>query len=267
MAIITLLTDFGTRDPFVGVMKGVMLSIAPGATLVDLTHDVLPQDIAQGAFLLGDSVGYFPPGTVHLAVVDPGVGGSRRPLAVHGNGHFFVGPDNGLFTDVMALSGAVEAVELANARYRRPDVSATFHGRDVFAPAAAHLAAGVPLSELGPRVTNPVRLPPPVVTVEADHILAQVLHVDTFGNALTTLKTSVLQQWLGPRPHAGVHVRCGRLLAHGLVRTFSDVEVGAPVAYPGSSGVLELAIRNGNAAGECGFSRGTPVEVTFSAGS
>ncbi|HET8575537.1 MAG TPA: SAM-dependent chlorinase/fluorinase, partial [Methylomirabilota bacterium] len=147
--IITLTTDFGSRDPFVGVMKGVILGICPAARLVDLSHEVSPQDVLEGALMLESSARFFPPGTIHLAVVDPGVGSRRRGLAVSAAGQCFVGPDNGLFTATLEEPGWV-AVSLENPAYRLTQVSGTFHGRDIFAPAAAHLACGVALERLGP---------------------------------------------------------------------------------------------------------------------
>ena len=169
----TLTTDFGTRDPFVGIVKGVVLGICPHARLVDLTHEVAPHDIAEAALALEVSTPYFPPGSVHLAVVDPGVGSDRRALAVRAAGHYFVGPDNGLFSFAFT-AGEWAAVSLESAAYRLPSVSQTFHGRDVFAPAAAHLAAGVALERLGPRVTDPVRLPRPESCRHGNEVVGEV---------------------------------------------------------------------------------------------
>ncbi|MGH7397764.1 MAG: SAM hydrolase/SAM-dependent halogenase family protein, partial [Candidatus Rokuibacteriota bacterium] len=155
--VITLTTDFGLRDPFVGIMKGVLLSICPSARLVDLTHEVPPHDILAGGLALEAATPFFPPGTVHLAVVDPGVGSARRAIAVRAGGYHLVGPDNGLFT--FALEGAGwTAVSVTAPEYRLAEVGRTFHGRDIFAPAAAYLAAGVPLERLGPPVSDPERL-------------------------------------------------------------------------------------------------------------
>ena len=158
--IVTLTTDFGLRDPFVGVMKGVILAICRQATPVDLTHEIAPFDVLEGALALASAWRFFPAGSIHVAVVDPGVGGRRRALALQSGGHYFVGPDNGLLTFAL-LCGEWSAVAIEALAYRRSEVSRTFHGRDIFAPAAAHLATGVPLAELGPRITDPVRSPLP----------------------------------------------------------------------------------------------------------
>src|SRR5262245_3490744 len=184
--IITLTTDFGLRDPFVGIMKGIICGICSHATLVDLTHEVAPFDVLEGAVALESAWRFFPAGSVHLAVVDPGVGGTRRALALQAGGHYFVGPDNGLFSFAMVSDGW-SAVAVEAAAYRRSEVSRTFHGRDIFAPAAAHLATGVPLPQLGPRVTDPVRLPFPACRREGDEIIGEVIGSDRFGNLLTSV--------------------------------------------------------------------------------
>src|SRR5262245_43631822 len=158
--IVTLTTDFAQRDPFVGVMKGVILGICGDATLIDLTHEIAPFDIREGAVALESAWRFFPMGTIHVAVVDPGVGSRRRALALESGGHYFVGPDNGLFSFALARD-KWSAVSIEASAYRRHEVSRTFHGRDVFAPAAGHLASGVPLENLGPRITDPIQLPPP----------------------------------------------------------------------------------------------------------
>ena len=171
--IVTLTTDFGQRDPFVGIVKGVILGICRDAMLFDLTHEIAPIDILEGAFALESACRFFPMGTIHLAVVDPGVGGRRRALALESGGHYFVGPDNGLFSFVL-MTDEWSAVAIEAPAYRRSEVSRTFHGRDVFAPAAGHLAAGVPLGHLGPRITDPTRLPIPRCKRTGDEIVGEV---------------------------------------------------------------------------------------------
>ncbi|MBI3108110.1 MAG: SAM-dependent chlorinase/fluorinase, partial [Candidatus Rokubacteria bacterium] len=184
--IVTLTTDFGLRDPFVGVMKGVILGICPEAHLVDLTHDIDPQDILGAQLALESSVPFFPVGTVHLAVVDPGVGSARRALAVQSAGQCFVGPDNGLLSFAFKTTGWT-AVSLTAEHYRRPHVSQTFHGRDVFAPAAAHLARGVRLEHFGSPVLDPVRLDLPAAREEGGALVGEVIAEDRFGNLITSL--------------------------------------------------------------------------------
>src|SRR5574340_1407001 len=192
MTVISLLTDFGISDEYVGVMKGVIWGIAPQARLADITHAIQPQNILHGALVLGRAYRYFPAGTVHLAVVDPGVGTARRGIALRVGAQTFVGPDNGLFTIPMGSGEPVEAVSLDNPAYRLPAVSRTFHGRDIFAPAAAHVANGISLSALGEPVSDPVKLSIPQPTRMGNTWLAEVLLVDAFGNLITNLPAADL---------------------------------------------------------------------------
>lgn len=255
--IITLTSDFGTRDPFVGVMKGVILSIAPGVRLVDLTHEIAPHDILESALALEAAVPFFPPGTVHLAVVDPGVGSARRPLAVAAAGQHFVAPDNGLLSFLFG-AGGWRAVRLEAPAYRLPVVSQTFHGRDVFAPATAHLALGTPLERFGPAVTNPVFLPWPTARREGDRLAGEVIHVDRFGNLVTSVRAEDLQA-LGPVSSLVVEVE-GREVGR-IVGCFADLPPGGVGAVVGSSGRLEVAVREGSALAATGARRGSTVRV------
>jgi len=276
MTILTLLTDFGTEDEYVGVMKGVILSIAPDVRLVDLSHQVPPQDIRRAALLLMNAVPYFPPDTVHLAVVDPGVGTARRPVAIRTPAGTFVGPDNGLFSWVLARVPEWTAVEIREPAYRLPLVSSTFHGRDVFAPAAAHLAAGLPLEKLGPRVEDPVWLPPPRLKIGDFAAEGEVLYADRFGNLVTSIgylqrekDAMVLAPAFGPRGDwrlfsaraAGVVV--GDVKLRGIRQTYGEAAVGELLALVGSSGFLEIAVRQGSAAAALGAVPGTPVTLVF----
>jgi hypothetical protein len=256
--IVTLLTDFGTRDPFVGVMKGVILGICPDVRLVDLTHDVAPQDVLEAALVLESSARFFPGGTVHLAVVDPGVGSRRRALAISAAGQRFVGPDNGLFSAALGEPGWM-AVSLENPEYRLAEVSQTFHGRDIFAPAAAHLASGIALERFGPPVTDPMRLRFPDCRLENGVWIGEVIGADRFGN----LVTSVTARRLGA-PGAGWVVELdGRILGR-LVSCYADGSEGEPTAIIGSSGRVEIFVRNANAQAVLGARRGTPVRVRTS---
>lgn len=248
-SIVTLLTDLGTEDTYVGVMKGVIASICPHALVIDLTHQVPPQDVATGAFLLDISVDYFPLGTVHVAVVDPGVGTDRTPIAFQTERAFFVGPDNGIFTLVLQRYKMAMAVRLDNPKYHLPERSATFHGRDIFAPVAAHLANGVALEDLGTPVTRLNRLHLPRVRVEWQGVRATVVHLDRFGNAITNLTLADYQQWRARWDVREPVVRVGEagsLLP--LCRTYGDVPSGKPLALFGSSGRLEVAVNKGSAA-------------------
>ena len=241
--IVTLLTDFGTADGYVAEMKGVLLTSVPDATVVDVTHDVPSQDVEAGRLAVARYWRRFPPGTVHVAVVDPGVGSSRAALAVASDGRFLVGPDNGLLSPALLAQGArVASLPVP------PNAAPTFHGRDVFAPAAALLLQGVPLDTLGmPHDTPVVRR-----TVEAHRladgtVAGQVITIDRFGNAITNLVT---------RGAAEVSVG-GYTLA--VRRSYADVEPGAVVALTGSNGLVEIAVRDGSAAQRLGLARGAPV--------
>ncbi|MDE2149800.1 MAG: SAM-dependent chlorinase/fluorinase [Gammaproteobacteria bacterium] len=259
--VIALLTDFGTQDAYVGVMKGVILDIVRDVRVVDLTHAVGPQDLRAGAYVLWSAYRYFPDGTVFCAVVDPGVGSARRALALRlaadGRRYAFVAPDNGLLTPLLDSASLSAAVALENPRYRLPAPSATFHGRDVFAPAAAHLAAGVPLEALGPALDpqSLVRIdwPQPQRTPEGWH--GCVLYVDRFGNLITNLPGTAIADgdW---------RVRVAQITIERIARTFADVPEGSPVAYIGSSGLLELGLRNGDAHALWGVAVATPVAAT-----
>jgi S-adenosylmethionine hydrolase len=250
-AVITLTSDFGLRDPWVGTMKGVILGLLGEAQLVDLSHEVAPHDVLEGALVLEAAVPFFPAGTVHLAVVDPGVGGTRRPLAVEADDQWFVGPDNGLFTPFLLAPGW-RAWELRSASYRRPDPSPTFHGRDVFAPAAAHLARGVAPARFGPAVSDPVRLPWPAARIGPGGMEGEVVHVDRFGNLVTSIR---------PEPSvAGGLVEIGGREA-GLVGAYAEIPPGDLAGLIGSSGRLEVAAREGSAAARLGIGRGAPVRL------
>jgi S-adenosyl-L-methionine hydrolase (adenosine-forming) len=250
--IIALLTDFGAADPYVGAMKGAILAACPEATLVDLVHDLPAHDVLAGALALEAAHHTYPAETTFVAVVDPGVGSARRGLALASGGYVFVGPDNGLFTFV--FRGAVRAHALENPRLFRPAVSPVFHGRDVFGPVAGHLAGGHPLADVGPAVSDPVRLEVPEARRAGDGSWeASVLHVDRFGNATTSLRA----EQLGP---GAIEVR-----VHGacvpFVRTYADVAPGDPCALIGSGGRLEVAVREGSATLCLGIARSSRVTV------
>ncbi len=246
VAIVTLLTDFGDTDTYVGQMKGAILAISPSATLVDLTHCVPPQDIRTGAFLLWTAVEAFPPGSIHLAVVDPGVGSERRAVAAQSaRGDFFVGPDNGLLAPGLErLGGTTVVIELSNSKFWGPRSSKTFHGRDVFGPIAAHLVRGVPLSELGTAISDlrrPFSLPRP--SAAGSTIRGEILHVDRFGTLVTNLPgDSVAEEF-------SLAIK-GRIIGGQRHGHFESVSGGSLVALVGSAGLIEIALRNGSAAVE-----------------
>ena len=254
--IVTLLTDFGLDDAYVGVVKGAILGIHPGARLVDLTHGVPPQDVRHGALVLTDAYQVFPPGTVHLAVVDPGVGTRRRALALRADGHYFVGPDNGLLGFCATLPG-LTAVALENPRYHRQPTSRTFHARDVFAPAAAHLARGLPLARLGPPLTALRRLDaPPGPRRLRSRLRGRVLLTDRFGNLLTDLRGDALPD----APEACI-LAVGRARVVGLSETYADCPRGALGALVDSSGRIEVFVREGSARVRLGVGPGALVSL------
>ncbi|MCX7790882.1 MAG: SAM-dependent chlorinase/fluorinase [Chloroflexaceae bacterium] len=265
--VITFLTDFGYADAYVGAMKGVALGICPGATLIDITHAVPPQDVLAGALLLPAYVPFYPPGSVHVAVVDPGVGSERRGVALEvwlgGARQLLVGPDNGIFWPVLVEAEDFRAVSLTEARYWRPQVAPTFHGRDVFTPVAARLAAGLPLEALGPPISDLTRLEPPPVQREADALLGEILTIDHFGNCASNIRAGDLAG-LGEVSRLRVVV-AGRDLGPPR-RTFADVGVGVALALINSAGYLEVAVRDGRADVALGLRRGAPIRVdAFSA--
>ena len=256
---VTLTTDFGLRDAYVAEMKGVMLSIARASghalQLVDVTHDVERHDITEGALALEAAAPFFPSGTVHLAVVDPGVGTSRRGLAVAADGYLLVGPDNGLFTPFLTTDGW-SAFEIAEADYRLPFVSRTFHGRDLFAPAAAHLALGLDPARLGPAVSDPVLLAWPEVRAVAGAVAGAVVHTDRFGNLITSIHARSVEPL-----DADVLIRVGGREVP-LAGTYAELPVGRAGALVGSAGRLEIAVREGSAAAVLRAQRGTSVVVS-----
>jgi S-adenosylmethionine hydrolase len=255
VAVITLTTDFGTRDAYVAEMKGVILSITRDVHVVDITHDVAPGDVLEGALALEAAAPRFPAGTIHVAVVDPGVGTARRGLVVAARDQMFIGPDNGLFTPFVGLA-RWRAFELRAAEFRSAGVSHTFHGRDIFAPAAAHLARGVEAASLGPTVTDPIRLAWPEVRVSQGRVGGAVVHVDRFGNLVTSIHADAIAA-LG----TGVAIRvAGKSLP--LVRTYGDLGRGNPGALVGSTNRLEIAVNAGSAARALRAGRGTPVVVS-----
>jgi len=272
---VALLTDFGTRDAYPGIVKGVLASRAPDARLIDLTHEIPAGDVRAAAFVLWQALPYLPAGSVCLAVVDPGVGTQRRPIALRLPNGFGVGPDNGLFSWVLSWGDALDAVEIDPARLSSATPSATFHARDVFAPAAAWLALGAPLSDLGPPQDDIVRLPTPGFTRIAGGVAGEVVWIDSFGNAVTSLgnlrlsgdRAELTPCW-HPLPATSFRAAAARLaLGPGIVlplsRTFADVPAGEPLAYVGSSGLIEIGIHRGRADTGLGLAPGQAVTLLF----
>lgn len=262
--IVTFTSDFGTQDWFVGVVHGVLATLAPRSIVVDLNHAIPPGDVARGAFILEAAAGDFPPGSVHLAVVDPGVGTARRALAVRARGDLYVGPDNGLLEWALCAPDA-EVHALTETRWFRTPVSRTFHGRDVFAPVAAHLSRGVALPEFGPRVGDPVRLPQSHPRWDGEALAGRVVFIDRFGNALTNLTEAAVREAFGDAPDRRLAVALPGRVIHGLARSYGDAPVGTLVAILGSSGRLEIAQVGGDAGERLGLGLGDPVTLSLSA--
>ncbi|MBA4383971.1 MAG: hypothetical protein C0410_04490 [Anaerolinea sp.] len=261
MPIITLLTDFGLRDTFIGVMKGVIWSIAPNAQIADLTHEIPPQRVVDGALAIAGAAPYFPAGTIHVCVVDPGVGTSRHSmLALIGN-QYFIGPDNGLFSLVIQKAADFTTppvyIALNKPRFWLPQVSNSFHGRDIFAPVAAHLANGVRLEELGDPFETPMLISVPVPQKTAEGWLGQVMQVDHFGNLVTNFTKEQL------KPGSGVIISVKSTILNEVVTTFGNKAPGELIAMLDSSGHLAISVVNGSAADRLGVRADEPVKITF----
>ena len=256
-SLITLTTDFGTRDGYVAQMKGVILGINPEARPIDVTHDIESFDILGAALVLKGLSEYFPVGTIHVAVVDPGVGSHRRGIVMRLDERCCVGPDNGLFSLVFERSHSRDVREIGNPKLLAPDPHPTFHGRDVFAPVAAHLSLGVALDSVGPTVEDPVMLSIPMPAQAENGIEGEVIYVDRFGNLTTNIEGRALS-----RPVDYVRI-AGRKIK-GIRRFFSEVPAGSPVALINSFGFLEIAVNLGNAFLDLGVQKGSLVTVTWS---
>jgi hypothetical protein len=253
--IITLTTDFGLADHYVGVMKGVIATIHPSARTVDISHGVRPHCVPEGAFRIAQAYRFFPPGSVHLVVVDPGVGSSRRAIAALAAGHYFVAPDNGVLSQVFERELAFIR-EIDVERYERKPVSRTFHGRDIFAPVSARLSRGTPFEEIGAPIHDAVLLPATApVEVDPGHWRGRVLNVDRFGNVVTSFELG----WLAGRTE-GFCMAVGKIEVRRLVESYALSLGEEPFLIEGSSGYLELSINRHSAAARAGVKIGSPAE-------
>ena len=250
--VITLLTDFGLKDPYVGIMKGVMLSINPEATIIDITHDIMPQNIEEAAFLIEEYHRFFPPGTIHMAVIDPTVGSERRPIIASKDNNIFIGPDNGLFT--LILDDA-EVYLIENPDFMLKEVSSTFHGRDIFAPAAAHASTGFHPSAFGRTISNPVRLDNMLPTKEGHSLKGRIIRFDRFGNAITNIKIDFLKDFLGNR---SFEVRVGGMIFTALSKSYYESEFTCLI---GSSGYLEFGYFKGSFKDKCNVTKNDAVLI------
>lgn len=246
--MITLLTDFGTADYFVGAVKGAILSVNPKAVIVDITHEIPPQDIEAGAFTLLASYQTFPAGTIHVAVVDPGVGSTRRPIVVSANEQFFVGPDNGIFSYICDRESSHRTFHITAEKYFRPSPSSTFHGRDIFAPVAAALSKGVKAEELGPEIEDEVRLG------SLDSV-PRVIHVDRFGNCITNITRNQLK--------SNTSLRIKGKTIRSFRKFYGEDSGSTPFAIWGSAGFLEISVNGGSAAKILRVKRGDKVLIHF----
>lgn len=264
MSVITLLTDFGVHDEFVGVMKGVILSIHPAATVVDITHDIGPQDIVQAAYRIQSSYTFFPADTVHLVVIDPGVGGHRSIVALKTERYYFICPDNGVLTPVLEKENITEVVRLDNERYFLHPMSRTFHGRDVFAPVGAYLLKGLPLREMGTPTDagQLVRVPMPKADISGgDELTGAIVLVDRFGNLMTNIDADTLNRFIAADPARPCRVVVKGTVIEGVSEAYSSAGSLCPLAIVGSRGYLEIAVNCGNAADYFGAERGDDVTL------
>lgn len=259
MTLITLTTDFGTRDGYVAQMKGVILGINPNAKLVDVTHDIDPFSILEAALVLKGVSRYYKPGVIHVAVVDPGVGSSRRGIVASADGRFYVGPDNGIFSLVLGAAESKEVREIRNPLLVLDEPHPTFHGRDVFAPVAAHLSLGARFDSIGQLVRDPIGFSIAAPELHETQVQGQVIHIDRFGNLTTNIEEALLS-------HPVLSVRLGNVEISGLSRFYGEAPPGQPLALVNSFGYLEIAINGGNAARELGVDRGETVILVFRRG-
>jgi len=258
--VITLITDFGTRDGYTGIMKGVILKINPLVRLVDISHEVSPHDIFEAGFILKNSYRYFPEGSIHLVVVDPGVGSKRRAILVEAGDHFFIGPDNGVFTFIYESEKIKKVVELTNKRYFLPHISNTFHGRDIFAPAAAYLSKGTPLEDLGTIFNDVVRFDIPKPETERGIIKGVVLHVDRFGNLISNIPEVLFRELVGK----GIYeISIGGKVLGDIKGSYSEVKKEQTLALFGSSGYLEISVRGRDAQEKLKVNKGSEIKVLY----
>jgi len=252
--IITLLTDFGQSSYYVAAMKGVILSICPDAKIVDITHNISPQDIDEAAFVLNQTYSLFPAGTIHTIVVDPGVGTERKPIIVKTNDYYFVAPDNGVLSYIFQNSEGAEVYEADNKNFFRKEISSTFHGRDIFAPVAAHLALGVNINKIGKVFTDFEKGKTPDVKIRGNQITGSIIYIDRFGNCITNIPAGLIKN-----KKISIHIK--NLFIDRLSATFSSVGRNSILAYIGSSDMLEIGINSGSAAKNLKIVKGTKVII------
>lgn len=256
--IITLLTDFGLKDPYAASMKGVILSVNPRCTLIDITHQVRPHDIREGAFTLAQTYSTFPKGTIHLAVVDPGVGSLRKPILFVTENYFFIGPDNGLFTIALRRERVKQVHLLTNQKFFLSEVSSTFHGRDIFAPVAAYLSLGVKPESFGPSIKSWRQVPFPDPAMKQGKLVGEIIHVDAFGNLVSNIDRSSLLDF---SKGCSFTIHIGRRNISGLKKGYWEGKKNEPMGLFGSMGFLEISVREGNAQKSLNIKKGNRIVV------
>ena len=267
MSVITILSDFGTDDEYVGVMKGVMYSICPAVSIVDITHGIDPQDIQQAAYLIPSYYPFFPEGTVHIVVVDPGVGSQRSILAVDHRKHFFIAPDNGVLTLLLNAEESDTIIRVNNPHYFLQPLSSTFHGRDIFAAVGAHVSCSTELDELGARinVADIVRLEGLNCRIsESGELIGKIVSIDRFGNLITNIDANSLEAFCRTETVKGLQIQIGSLIICGLSNTYSDGAPAAALALIGSRSYLEIAVNGGNAAKKMKAQKGDAIRLRIS---
>ncbi len=257
--IITLLTDFKPKDGYSGMMKGVILSINPQCRIIDLAHEITSQHVMEAAFVLGYSYRYFPKGSIHVVVIDPGVGGERRPIAVETRDYTFVGPDNGVFSLILQEAEAIRVFELSCREYFLPEVSNTFHGRDIFSPVAAHLSRGILLKDMGDEIKNFVRINLPRPRLSGGEIEGEILYIDGFGNLITNIDQQLITDFAGGEPFT---VEIGKIRINRVLASYCEAGKGELLAIFGSSGFLEISVNQGNAGMELTAKTGGRMRIT-----
>jgi hypothetical protein len=259
--VITLLSDFGLSDPYVASMKGVILSICRRAIIIDITHDVTRFNVREGAYLLSAAVAHFPIGTIHVCIVDPGVGSGRKALLIKTKRSYLTGPDNGILIPAAIKEGLEKVIEIRNRKYVQNVISPTFHGRDIFASVAAHLAGGVSIDEFGPQTREYIQQNSLKPLVSEDRAVGQIIHIDGYGNIVTNISLEELRE-LKITPSSVIDVDIGSVTVRArFCRTYSEVDVGETLALFGSTGFLEVSINGGNAASVYGVQEGTQITV------
>ena len=258
--IITLITDFGSKDGYVGTMKGVILTINPQVSLIDITHEVSPQDIFEAGFVLQNSYKFFPRHSIHLVVVDPGVGGERKALLIDTEDHLFIGPDNGVFTLIYECENINRIIELTKSNFFLPDKSSTFHGRDIFAPVAAHLSRGISVEDFGDVCNEIVTIDIPKPEITEGAITGVVLHIDNFGNLITNISEGLFRALIG---EGSYKIMAGNKVTVGLKVSYSEVKKGEVLAIFGSAGYLEISAREQNAQKKLKMNKGSEIKVIY----